>query len=339
MIIFLFLFVCLVAQSCSAQQQEMDMYDAYYWNSLIGRGVNLGNALEAPIEGDWGVRLKEEYFDLIAEAGFDSIRIPVRWSTHTEADSPYSIEQQFLARVDWAVNQALSRKLVVIINVHHYGEMLDSPEAHKERFLAIWKQLARHYKDYSDLLYFELLNEPGGNLTSTLWNEYVTEAIKIIREDNPIRAIIVGPTQWNSISQLNNLKLPHNEKNVIVTIHYYEPFRFTHQGASWANNSEEWIGTTWLGTEAQKSQIESQLDRAAHWGWDNKRPLFLGEFGSYSKAENISRLRWTEFVRAEAEKRRISWAYWEFCAGFGIYDKSKSRWKQDLLYTLIPNSQ
>lgn len=50
----------------------------------FNRGVNMGNMLEAPNEGDWGLFVKEEYFDTIKEAGFDFVRLPVRWSTHAD---------------------------------------------------------------------------------------------------------------------------------------------------------------------------------------------------------------------------------------------------------------
>ena len=74
--------------------------DAYYWNRLIGRGVNMGNAFEAPNEGDWGVTLKKEYFGQIAKAGFQSVRIPVRWSAHIAESAPFEIDKAFFVRLD-----------------------------------------------------------------------------------------------------------------------------------------------------------------------------------------------------------------------------------------------
>jgi endoglucanase len=62
----------------------------------------------------------------------------------------------------------------------------------------------------------------------------------------------------------------------------------------------------------------------------------MGEFGSYSKADQDSRLKWTAFVRNEAEKRGFSWSYWEFGSGFGIYDRDKKQWKNELVKALIP---
>src|SRR5262249_60400971 len=105
---------------------------------LLGRGVNLGNALEAPREGAWGLTLKEEYFQLIKDAGFRSVRLPVRWSAHAAAEPPYTIDAAFFQRIDWAVEQALSRGLAAVLNVHHYDEMFRDPDRHLPRLLGLW---------------------------------------------------------------------------------------------------------------------------------------------------------------------------------------------------------
>jgi aryl-phospho-beta-D-glucosidase BglC (GH1 family) len=62
--------------SPSTSTPQSDFPDAFTAARALGRGVNLGDALEAPKEGDWGVVAQEEYFDLIKEAGFGSVRIP-----------------------------------------------------------------------------------------------------------------------------------------------------------------------------------------------------------------------------------------------------------------------
>src|SRR5688572_4711600 len=97
--------------------------DVFAAARALGRGVNMGNALDAPNEGEWGVTIKEEYFDLIREAGFDSVRIPVRWSTHALSEAPYTIDPDFFTRVDQVLGWALERGLLVVLNVHHYEEM------------------------------------------------------------------------------------------------------------------------------------------------------------------------------------------------------------------------
>jgi endoglucanase len=311
-------------------------WDAFAINRTLGRGVNLGNALEAPREGEWGMTLDESYFRLIAGAGFDSVRIPIRWSAHARDEGPYTIAPEFFARVDWAVDQALANGLLPIVDLHHYEEMATNPGDHRERFLALWRQVAEHYRDAPPEVVFELMNEPNGAMTRTRWNDLIAAALPVIRESNPERAVIIGPVGWYGINELSGLVLPESDRHIIATVHYYSPFEFTHQGAEWVDGSDVWLGTTWRGTEAQRAALSADLSRAAEWAVEHDRPLYLGEFGAYSKADMDSRARWTEHVARSAEALDISWGYWEFGAGFGVYDRALRRWNEALLRALIP---
>lgn len=302
----------------------------------FGRGMNLGNALEAPREGEWGVTLKQEYFQRIKEAGFDSVRIPVRWSAHAAEDAPYTIDADFFARVDWAVEQALSRGVQAIVNIHHYDELMKQPDAHRERFLGLWRQISEHYRQRPAELSFELLNEPIEQLTAEKWNRMLAEAIMLIRRTNPTRDIVVGPIGANSIRDLPGLQLPDDDRHLVVTVHYYSPFQFTHQGASWVGaQSQAWLGRKWTGTKAEQNAVRRDFDTAIAWAVEHRRPLFLGEFGAYSAANIESRARWTHFIAQEAERRKMGWAYWEFCSGFGAYDSEHDSWVEPLKQALV----
>ena len=102
----IFTLVCRAADEPTAAKGP----DPFKMNQLLGRGVNLGNALDAPSEGEWGVVLKEEFFQAVKDAGFSSIRLPVRWSAHAMTQPPYTINPDFMKRVDWAVNCAVVAK-------------------------------------------------------------------------------------------------------------------------------------------------------------------------------------------------------------------------------------
>jgi endoglucanase len=308
--------------------------DPFEQNSLLGRGVNLGNALEAPNEGEWGITLEEEFFDLIKNVGFNSVRIPIRWSAHTNIMSPFGIHPGFLNRVDWAVEQALSRGLMAVINIHHYEKLMEDPDAHRKRYLAIWCQLADHYKNMPGELLFDLLNEPNTNLTPELWNDLLVDALSVIRETNPYRTLIIGTAQWGGLGALDDLSISGEETNAIVSAHYYEPFQFTHQGAEWVSGSDPWLGTIW-GSAQDYAAVEKDFDRLLSWSQENNRPVRIGEFGAYSKADINSRVMWTAHVARSAEERGFSWAYWEFAAGFGVYNPSSRSWNQELLESLI----
>ncbi len=303
-------------------------------NARLGRGVNLGNALEAPREGEWGVTLEEAYFKLIRDAGFDSVRLPVRWSAHALTDEPYTLEETFAQRVDWAIDQALAHRLNIVVNVHHYEELFKDPAAHLPRLVGLWEQIARRYKDRPREVYFELLNEPHGKLQGQTWNDAIPPLLAAIRKSNPTRPVIVGTDHWGSIAGLENLKLP-DDANLIVTVHCYDPFEFTHQGAEWVEVAKQWRDRRWVGNEEEQTQLRGLLERAAAWGKANHRPIYLGEFGAYSKADMDSRVRWTRFVTREAERLGMSWSYWEFSAGFGVYDPAKRSWRAPLRDALL----
>ncbi len=329
--------------ACSKPTDETRNQEPQVWpnadtiNLQIGRGINLGNALDAPNEGDWGVVLQAGYFKAIAQAGFQSVRIPIRWSAHAKSDDGYTIDQSFFNRVDWAVAQAKQNNLLAIINIHHYLEIFSQPEAQKGRFLSLWSQIAAHYKDYGPELVFEILNEPHDQLTPTLWNEYAALALQVIRKTNPRRAVIIGTANWGGISALDQLHLPEDSL-LILTFHYYSPFHFTHQGAEWVQGSDAWLGTKWTGSPEEQRAIRDDFDRVKNWAESHHVPVFMGEFGAYSKADMASRVRWMRFVAREAEKRGFSWAYWEFCSGFGAYDPNTNQWRTELLQALIPGN-
>lgn len=308
----------------------------YAANERLGRGVNFANALEAPKEGEWGVTLSADYFRKVKEAGFDSVRLPVRWSAHAAAAAPYTIEPKFAERIDWAIDQALANKLAIVVNCHHYDELDADPDAHAPRMIALWEQIAARYKDRPATVYFEPLNEPHDKLTPEKWNAVFPKLLAAVRKTNPTRPVVVGPGSWNAIRELDKLQLPADDRNLIVTVHYYDPFEFTHQGAPWAKGSDKWKGRKWQDTEAERAAVTKALTRAAEYGQKHDRPVFLGEFGAYEVADMDSRAKWTRWVAAEARRLKMSAAYWDFCAGFGVYDPKAGTWREPLKAALLP---
>lgn len=309
--------------------------DIFAAGKRLGRGINLGNALDAPNEGEWGVTLKSEYFQAIKEAGFDTVRLPVKWSNHALNLTPYTIDPKFAARVDWAVDQALANKLNIIINVHHFDQMDAAPDDNLPRLVALWEQIAQRYKDRPTSVYFELFNEPHEKFTEAKWNAAIPKLLQAVRKTNPTRPVIVGPGQWNAIWALPKLELPDDE-HLILTFHYYDPFEFTHQGAPWAPETAKFKGRKWTGSEDEQAKVRKSFGEVVRWAKDHCRPVLLGEFGAYQEADMESRARWAAFVAREAEKHGFAWSYWEFCSGFGAYDPQKNSWRDALKTALVP---
>lgn len=312
---------------------------AFDFNKKLGRGVNLGNALDAPEEGAWGVTLEAEYFELIAQQGFSNVRIPIRWSAINRAadNSPYEINETFFQRVDWAIDNAIKNKLFPIINIHHYNELFEAPEEHKARFIAIWEQISARYQNKSDSLVFEILNEPHGNLLPSMWNQYFREALSRIRVTNPERMVIIGSAEYGGISGLSALDIPDTDSNLIATVHYYSPFHFTHQGAEWVDGADDWKDIRWNNFEHEQNAIRSDFDIIKSFSERNNIPIYMGEFGAYSKADETSRALWTTVCARLMEEYGFSWAYWEFCSGFGIYDSEYKTFRTKLVDALLSN--
>jgi endoglucanase len=300
----------------------------------LGDGVNLGNALESPAEGKWGVVLQARYFTVIRQAGFQLVRVPISWAAHVSAAPGYTIDPTFLSRIDWVVAQAGQNQLNAILDYHNDDALMKDPDGQADRFLATWKQIAEHYRGAPDSISFELLNEPKDKMDAAHWNSLLARTLAVIRASNPTRTVIVGPVRWNGIGALPQLVLPDGDRHLVATVHFYDPMSFTHQGASWVTGSDKWLGNTWLGTDAEKTAVTTAFDHAAAWGSEHQRPMYLGEFGSFGKGDMASRARWTAFVAKTAQQHGFAWTYWEFCAGFGVYDPKANQWREPLLEAL-----
>jgi len=307
-----------------------DIAQGITFDTCFRRGVNMGNMLESPDEGAWGVYFEPEYFALIKQRGFDFVRLPVGWGNHLmlKGDT-ITIEKKFLERVKYIVDEAVKNDLGIIINIHHYNDMDDYPEKYAERLYKIWRIISTSFQNYPANVVFEIFNEPHNALDTKTWNQYQNECIKIIRETNPSRKIVVTAGDWGGISGIMDLMIPEDE-NLILSFHCYDPFNFTHQGAEWSDNMDQYLGTEWTGTEFEKKALDNSFRFVKAWSEATGLPVLLGEFGAYSKADMESRINWTAYMREIAEYYGFAWSYWEFCAGFGIYDPNAEEFFEEL---------
>lgn len=356
--------------SSGSSEQEVVLDASYYsdvfgWNeakgldhSFLGRGINMGNFFESPnYEGEWNgdLTIQASDFRNISESGFASVRIPVRWSAHTLSSDPLTIDETFIARVQQVVDQAIQEDLRVIINTHHFDALFYNDgelEQHSERLFSFWDQISKRFplSQYSDeQLVFEFLNEPHENVGIPEWNALVEALTTVVWEDNAAtqnnalgqRKVMIGTADWGGPFKLADLELPSsvNADNTIITVHFYEPFQFTHQGAEWSEGAESWIGTRWLGTKQEKQVLFNYLNAVSEWNNQPNRgfEVNIGEFGVYSKYSKAEDQRaWTAFIAREAEKRGFSWHYWEYSSGFGAYDPYAEAWREPLIQGLIP---
>jgi endoglucanase len=333
----------------------------------LKRCVNLGNGLDAPNEGEWGVILEETHFKVAKAAGFDHVRLPVRFSAHADMKPPYAIDETFFKRVDWAIAQALGQGLAVILDLHHFNELYDDPDTHFDMFLGLWQQIAKRYASQPESVVFELLNEPCKNLNPVKLNKLYKLAIPIVRASNPNRIIMVDSYFWANTNYLRALELP-SDPNIVAHFHMYQPILFTHQGAPWMEPEYSTVGVVFPGPPAKPIKptdaatnvswvrdwfkaynstpaaqnpgglktIVEEFNRATTYAQSSGHRVYLGEFGAINNADMASRANYLKAVREEAEQHAIGWCVWDDGGGFQMLKPKENTWVQELKQALIP---
>ncbi len=293
----------------------------------LGRGINLGNTLEPPYEGGWNNPPAEErYFDAYKEAGFSTVRIPVRWDKHTAATAPYTIQNSWLDRVEEVADWGLERGMFVIINAHHEEWLKSNYESADTlaRFVAIWRQVAERFKDKSDSLLFEIINEPYG-MTIEQVDELNDTILKVIRESNPTRIVIYSGYRWSNSEELMQARIP-DDPYIMGYFHSYNPWSFAGQGNG-----------TW-GTLSDRNQIRDKFQTVGQWARDHGVSIMISEFGAMNGCEFNSRMQHYFVYVQNSLRQHIPFMAWDDGGQFCILCRSSNTWfiiKDILIYTTL----
>ncbi|MGE5456861.1 MAG: glycoside hydrolase family 5 protein, partial [Methanococcaceae archaeon] len=293
----------------------------------IKRGINIGNTMEPPTEGEWnnGV-VKEYYFDDYKSAGFTCIRIPVRWEKHTSGTSPYTIDPSWLNRVEQVVDWGLKRGLYIIINAHHEDWLKQnySNQATRARFDSIWVQIAHRFKGKSDKLLFEILNEPIGMTTQQV-DDLNKRIIPIIRQTNPTRIIIYCGNDYSTSGSLKAAAVP-KDSFLMAYFHSYDPWTFAGQAQG-----------TW-GSITDVNNLKSMFQSVSQWSAANNMPVMLSEFGAVKNCDYNSRMYHYSTYVEEALNKGIAFQAWDDGGDFKIYNRDSRTWNEikDILTKTYP---
>jgi endoglucanase len=318
-------------------------------------GVNLGNYLEAPPGEDWGGGYTPSDFDAMRAEGFDHVRIPVAWHHHREPAPGGPVATAFFERVDRLVNLALERDLAVLLNWHHYEAFMQDPAGHEDHLAQGWRQIAARYADFPGTIAFEILNEPHGRADTFTMNGVYERLLPVIRSVAPERTVFVGPGRYQHIEELRWLRLPPDD-NLAVSVHHYEPFLFTHQGAAWARPLTQTTGIVFPGPPAAPLTPDAGAVQAqgwiAHWvnaynelpaalnpsseeslvgllrwarDWSDRYgyPLHVGEWGCVAWVDAPSRLRYHREMRRLLAQWELPWTLWDWNQNFRYWDDER----------------
>lgn len=292
-------------------------------------GWNLGNTLDALGDGSlkdensWGQpTTTQELIDFIKESGFTTIRIPVSWSKHVDAD--YNIDSAWMDRVQEVVDYAYYDGLYVIINSHHDCDMYypteDKAEQGAKYLEKVWSQISERFKDYDERLIFESMNEPRLMNTSKEWwfsstdpegvasiecivklNQVVVDTVRKSGGYNETRYIMVPSNAANADNALNNaFTVPTDPANrIIVSVHAYSPYDFAMNAAGY----KDWDGS-------HENEL-GFMDKLANKFIDNGVGVVIGEFGATNKDNLEARVAWAESFTKKASELGISCILWD----------------------------
>ncbi len=288
--------------------------------SQMKKGINLGNTLEPPFEGDWNNQYaRENYFNLYKEAGFDVVRVPVRWDEHTGYIAPYNVDKAWMDRVEEVVDWGLERDLFIVINAHHESWIKENYNnaAYQDRFDSIWSQIAVRFRDKSEKLIFEVLNEPRTHdvsLTKAENDELHQRILNIIRRTNPARLVVFQGTGWGSAEDLLEAAIPEDDF-LIGSFHSYDPWPFGLTGAGPFGPAE---------INALKSKFSDVQD----WSLANNIPVLLGEFGCHKEADYNLRMKHYFTYAVLTAEHGFTPCAWDDGGTFRIMERQTSGWNE-----------
>lgn len=332
-------------------------------------GWNLGNTFDAS-DCDWlsnemdyesawcGTKTTKELISELKAAGFKSIRIPVSWHNHVDAD--YNISEDWMNRVEEVVGWAYDEGMYIIINIHH-----DNDEKHefpsyakldqsKKYVTAIWKQVADRFADYDEHLIFETMNEPRMVNTDVEW--WVDDTSDIGKETldciNQLNQVIVDTIRDNgkgynktryimapgyaaspNFALSDAYVLPDDSKadaenRIIVSVHAYTPYNFALNQDKSQGASDKFSVTSSKNREEIDWFMSSLYNKFILKG----TPVIIGEFGALDKDNTDARMQFTAYYISTARHYGMSAFVWDNNAlntsgeNFRLIDRATLNW-------------
>ena len=287
---------------------------------------------------------------LIRAMGFDHVRLAVNPQPLFRSLQADRIPMEPLAYVDAAMKMILDAGLAVELDIQADGAFKQrlGDDAFVEQFADFWRALARHYSTLDpERVFFEILNEPEQR-DPYRWYGIESKLATAVREGAPRHTIIATGARWADEDNLVFLE-PLRDANVIYAFHFYEPFLFTHQGATWAENYWHFLQRVpypsnpegankaaalvpdavhrlavvrYGASHWDAARVDLEIAQVAAWAGRWNVPVICNEFGVYRQAaEPGERAAWIADVRTALEKHGIGWAMWEYSGGFGVVTK------------------
>ncbi|HEU4711027.1 MAG TPA: cellulase family glycosylhydrolase [Pyrinomonadaceae bacterium] len=356
-----------ITQTAVQEQKPLDLAARF---RRIRRGINLShwfsqaaNYSKTHLE----THTTAQDIALIKSMGFDHVRFPLEPAPLlADTPDPSILNAAYLAQVDRALDMILSNGLAVIVDIHPSDEFklrMNRDERGVEAFAKFWRTFASHLsKRDPDSVFLEVINEPMVE-DGYRWYGIQAKLISAIRAGAPQHTIIAAGHRWSGLGEMLALE-PYADANIIYNFHFYEPFAFTHQGATWAGphlsyyknipypsspDAVKLVLDTVPDEPAKYNllrygednwnagRIDRELGMAAAWAAKHRVFITCNEFGTFRRySKPLDRTVWTHDMRTALEKHGIGWTMWDYAGGFAVVEKANGQAQRntDLLKAL-----
>jgi endoglucanase len=288
--------------------------------------------------------------------GGNILRLPINFPAMNSGSPKYEIDTVLFNYLDKAISWAKEMNIYIIIDNHAFN--LDGGNYNDTQLTRIWDQISHKYKDESDLIMYEICNEPH-DISDYVWGKIQQNAINVIRKNDSKHTIIVSPSGWSSFRNLKNLPV-YSDSNLIYDFHFYDPMVFTHQCASFITPQTinlknvpfpydptrmpifpddlkgTWFETSFnnYSTEGQVESLKKLIDIAIEFRDTRKVRIYCGELGVHIPgASPIDRVFWYETVCSYLNQNNIPFTIWDYKDVFGVFNISTAnpnrRWFPD----------
>jgi len=321
-----------------------------YSQAPFSRGVNLTGWFQGNNPGQIQfTKFTKKDILQIKSLGCDVIRLPVNMHSMTSGTPSYILDPLYLSFQDSVVTWCEQLHVYLILDNHSFDPNVNTSSGIEDILIKVWSQLASHYKDRSDYLLYEILNEPHG-ISTTVWGTIQNQVINAIRAKDTRHTIVVGGSGFNSYTELKNLPV-YSDPKLLYTFHFYDPFVFTHEGATWVSPSMAALSSvpfpfdasrmpacpadlkgTWVESslngysgEGTVIHVKQLIDNAIAFKNSRNVNIFCGEFGVYiPNSINDDRAYWYGIVKQYLEDNNIPWTTWDYKGGFGLFNKGSN---------------
>jgi endoglucanase len=334
--------VCVLITACQNHKTDRKIESYPYKSFNIMRGTNIAHWLsQSERRGDERkVFFTEKDIRFIDSIGFDHIRLPIdeeqMWDeTGKRHEDAFALLQNSL---EWCQKAGL--RVVVdlhILRSHHFNakeKPLWTVPAEQDKFIFLWKDLSQFLHEWPNaMVAYEFMNEPVAD-DAEQWNSLLARVVDSLRQWEPERVLVIGSNRWQSASTFDQLKVPKNDTNIVLSFHFYEPMFLTHYQASWTDLKDfkgevNYPGQIVLNSKLPEHQrvynrdtLLKMMQKPLHLADSLKLPLYCGEFGVYENFFPESKLAWYRDMVSIFDEFKIAYANWNYKSGsFGIVDE------------------